>query len=56
MYNFKVGGQEDILNSFSNQYFTDDKIDLVNIDNNFLSTKMAFACYDSIKQDKWVLI
>ena len=55
-YNFKVGGQADILNCFSDQYFTNNKTDLVNIDNNFLSVKMAFACYESIKQDKWVLI
>ena len=55
-YNFRVGGQKDILDSFSDRYFLNNKTDLVNVDNNYFSTKMAFACYESIKQDKWVSI
>tara|TARA_B100001029_G_C15053391_1_gene452505 strand:- start:517 stop:1575 length:1059 start_codon:yes stop_codon:yes gene_type:complete len=53
---FQIGGQKDILNSFANKLSGKKDSDLVNIENNYISTLMAFACYDSIKNNKWVSI
>ena len=54
--NFQVGGQKDILNSFANIFEGKKDVDLVNIEDNYTTTRMAFACYESIKNNKWVSI
>ena len=40
--------------NFSKVFFGQQNADLVDIDNNYLSTKMAFACLKSIKQKHWI--
>ena len=53
---FWPGGQKNILENFSRVFFGQNGIDLVDINDNYLSTKMAFACLESIKQKNWVKI
>ena len=53
---FCPGGPKNILENFAKVFFGKKNIDLVNIDDNYLSTKMAFACLESIKQKNWIKI
>ena len=53
---FWPGGQKNILENFSRVFFGQNGIDLVDINDNYISTKMAFACLESIKQKIWVKI
>ena len=55
-FNFRVGGQKDILDAFYDAFNNKYVKNLVNIEHNFLSTKMAFACYKSIQSEKWISI
>ena len=55
-FNFRVGGQKDILDAFYDAFYNKDLKNLVDIEHNFLSTKMAFACYKSIQSEKWISI
>lgn len=54
--NFWWGNKQDILENFSRQMKNRDHKNLVNIDNNFMSTKMALACEESIKKKSWIKI
>jgi len=51
---FGPGGKKNILENFSKVFYGHQNADLVDIDNNYLSTKMAFACLKSIKQKHWI--
>jgi len=53
---FWQGGQENILDNFSKVFSGEKNIDLVDINNNYISTKMAFSCIESIKTNSWVKI
>ncbi len=53
---FWQGGQENILDNFSKVFFGGKNIDLVDITNNYNTSKMAFACIESIKANGWVKI
>ena len=54
--NFWPGGKQDILENFSRAMKNQNDNNLVNIDNNFISTKMALACEESIKKKIWIKI
>lgn len=54
--NFWFGVKQDILENFSRQLKNQNDKNLVNIDNNFISTKMALACEESIKKKIWIKI
>jgi hypothetical protein len=51
---FRVGNQQTILGNFSGVFFDQKDADLVDLDSNYLSTKMTFACLESIKQTHWI--
>ena len=53
---FWQGGQKDILENFIKVFNGQKDIDLVNIEHNYLSTKMALSCLDSIEKKNWVQI
>ena len=55
-YNFKPGKISDILNCFVKKFNNQENVDLVDINDNFLTTKMAFASYESIKSNKWLVL
>jgi predicted dehydrogenase len=54
--NFSVGGPQDILISFNKVLFGESNINFADIENNYITTKMALACNDSIITNKWVKI
>ena len=54
--NFWPGGKQDILENFSRAMKNQNDNNLVNIDNNFISTKMALACEESINKKLWIKI
>ena len=53
---FWPGGPRTILKNFAKIFYEEKNIDLVDINHNYLTTKMAFACKESIKQKSWVKI
>ena len=54
--NFWPGLKKDILENFSKAMQNKKDKNLVNIDNNFISTKMALACEESINKKLWIKI
>ena len=54
--NFSIGGTQDILDNYCKRLGREANVDFADIENNYITTKMAFACLESIKQKSWVKI
>jgi len=54
--NFSIGGTQDILDNYCKRLVGEANVDFADIENNYITTKMAFACNDSVQSKKWVEI